>query len=115
MTRISASLSVWMMDTGIPSSRLTGLADGDCGTERIQTTVREFLKNLPFYRSYLKHPELGLPRTTNSVESMCRLLREMLRSSRAGSNPASVLLWATAFVRLRAEVTCNGHTINRKT
>jgi hypothetical protein len=78
-------------------------------------TVREFLKNLPFYRSYLQHPELGLPRTTNSVESMCRLLREMLRSSRAGSNPGSVLLWATAFIRLRSGVTCNSHTFNRKT
>ena len=95
--------------------RLRPLADGDCGTERIQTTVREFLKTLPFYRSYLKHPELGLPTTTNSVESMCRLLREMLRSSRAGSNPASVLLWATAFIRLRPQVTCNGHTFNRNT
>jgi hypothetical protein len=95
--------------------RLRRLADGDCGTERIQTTVREFLKHLPFYRSYLKHPELGLPRTTNSVESMCRLIREMFRSSRAGSNPASVLLWATAFIRLRPHVTCNSHTFNRKT
>ena len=94
--------------------RLQRLAEGDCGTERIQTTVREFLKNLPYYRSYLMHPELGLPRTTNSVESMCRLLREMFRSSRAGSNPDSVLLWATALIRLRPDVTCNGHQINRK-
>ena len=56
-----------------------------------------------------------LPRTTNSVESMCRLLREMFRSSRAGSNPASVLLWATALIRMRPRVTCNGHSFNRKT
>ena len=95
--------------------RLRRLAEGDCGTQGIQTTVRAFLKDLPFYRSYLKHPELGLPRTTNSVESMCRLLREMLRSSRAGSNPASVLLWTTAFIRLRPEGTCNGHRFNRNT
>lgn len=94
--------------------RLRRLSDGDCGTERIQTAVREFLKGLPFYRSYLTHPHLGLPRTTNSVESMCRLLREMLRSSRAGSNPASVLLWATALIRLRSRVVCNGHPFNRK-
>ncbi len=59
---------------------------------------------LRFYRSYLTHPNLGLPLTTNAVESMCRLLREMFRSSRAGSNPASVLLWATALIRLRHQV-----------
>ncbi len=95
--------------------QLRRLSHGDCGTLRIQTTVREFLKGLPFYRSYLTHPHLELPRTTNSVESMCRLLREMFRSSRAGSNPASVLLWATALIRLRPKVTCNGHPFNRKT
>lgn len=95
--------------------RLRRLSQGDCGTLRIQTTVREFLQGLQFYRSCLTHPRLGLPRTTNSVESMGRLLRELFRSSRAGSNPASVLLWATALIRLRPRVTCNRHSINRKT
>ena len=93
--------------------RLHRLAKGNCGTERIQITVREFLKGMPYYRSYLQYPELGLPWTTNSVESMCRLVREMFRSSRAGSNPDSVLLWATALLRLRPRLVCNGHSINR--
>lgn len=95
--------------------RLTRLSHGDCGTLRIQTTVREFLQSLQFYRSHLTYPLLGLPRTTNSVESMGRILRELFRSSRAGSNPASVLLWAMALIRLRPRVTCNGHPFNRKT
>lgn len=95
--------------------RLERLSHGDCGTLRIQTTVREFLKALHFYRSCLAHPRLGLPRTTNSVESMGRLLRELFRSSRAGSNPASVLLWATALIRMRPTVICNGHSFNRNT
>jgi hypothetical protein len=92
--------------------RLGRLSRGDCGTKRIQTAVREFLKGLQHYRAYLASPHLGLPHTTNSVESMGRLLREMFRSSRAGSNPASVLLWATAFIRMRSQVRCNGHQIN---
>lgn len=96
-------------------ARLRYLSRGDCGTVRIQTTVRELLMSVQFYRSYRTHPALGLPLTTNGVESMCRLLRAMFRSSRAGSNPASVLLWATAFVRLRPPITCNGHSFNRKT
>lgn len=95
--------------------RLDHLSRGDCGTQRMQTTVCEFLKNLELYRAYLKHPQLGLPHTTNCVESMCRLLREMLRSSRAGSNPRSILLWATALIRMRPTMTCNGHSFNRKT
>jgi hypothetical protein len=93
--------------------RLEHLAGGDCGTLRIKTVLRQFLVDLPFYRSYLAHPELGLPLTTNAVESMCRLVREMLRSSRAGSNPKSLLLWTTALIRLRSTITCNGHRLNR--
>lgn len=93
--------------------RLQHLSCGDCGTLRVQITLRQFLVDLPFYRSYLAHPNLDLPTTTNAVESMCRLVREMLRSSRAGSNPASILLWATALIRLRPVITCNGHSFNR--
>lgn len=93
--------------------RLQHLAQGKCGNERVQITMQEFLKTIAYYRAYLRHPELGLPKTTNSVESMCRLVREMLRSSRAGSNPRSVLLWATALIRVRPNVICNGPFINR--
>lgn len=94
--------------------RLRRVSHSDCGTIRVQTTVREFLLGLEFYRSYLMHPRLGLPQTTNAVESMGRLLREMFRSSRSGSNPPSVLRWATALIRTRPRITCNGHPFNRK-
>jgi hypothetical protein len=93
--------------------RLRQLSEHDCG-KRIPATVREFLKRLPLYRSYLTHPELELPRTTNTVESMGRIIRELFRSSRSGSTPRAVLLWATAVIRMRPTVTCNGHSINRK-
>jgi hypothetical protein len=96
-------------------ARLGRLSHTDCGTIRTQTMVREFLQGLSYYRAYRAHPELGLPHTTNTMESMGRLLRELFRSSRAGSNPDSVLLWATALVRLRPRLTCNGHLLNRKT
>ncbi|MDA8107715.1 MAG: hypothetical protein M0015_03675 [Betaproteobacteria bacterium] len=95
--------------------RLRRLSLSDCGTARIQATVREFLQAFRFYRSYLTHPHLGLPRTTNAIESMGRPVREMFRSSRSGSNPRSVLLWATALIRMRPRITCNGHIFNRKT
>jgi hypothetical protein len=93
--------------------RLHRLSQSDCGTLRIQTTVREFLQRMPLYRSYLTHPRLGLPTTTNAVESMGRLVREMFRRNRAGSNPASILHWATALIRMRPRITCNGHQFNR--
>jgi len=93
--------------------RLGRLAEAGCGTTRIERAVREFLLQTDCYRAYLRHPQLHLPCTTNAVESMGRILREMFRSSRAGSNPSSVLLWATALIRSRPRVTCNGYVINR--
>ncbi len=87
--------------------RLHRLALTDCGTARIQGVVRALLRDLEFYRSYLQYPQLGLPQTTNTVESMARLLREMFRRNRAGPNPASTPRWATAFIRTRPTMTCN--------
>lgn len=94
--------------------RLHRLSGGDCGTERTKSMVREFLKDQRHYRTYLYRPELGLPKTTNTVESMCGVVRALLRRTRAGSNPYSVLLWSTALIRMRPHVVCNGHQINRK-
>jgi len=94
-------------------ARLRHLAHRDCGTLRTQRTIRQFLQHVADYRAYLTHPELGLPRTTSAVESMGRIVRELFRSSRAGSNPRSLLLWATALIRLRPEVICNGCLINQ--
>jgi hypothetical protein len=88
-------------------------AHGDCGTHRIRMMVRECLRELPCYRAYREYPDLALPRTTNSVEAMGRLLRDLFRRSRAGSNPQSVQLWATAFIRLHPTITCNGYPFNR--
>jgi hypothetical protein len=89
--------------------RLRRLSQADCGTARIQMTVREFLRDVASYRSYRARPAFGLPQTTNAVESMGRLLREMLRRSRAASHPRSLLRWATALLRLRPRITCNGY------
>lgn len=94
--------------------RLQQISRNDCGTPRMQSTLREFLVNLSYYRAYRTHPSLGLPVTTNVVESMCRLIREMFRRNRAASNPRSALTWATAFVRLRSTLVCNGRLLNRK-
>ena len=93
--------------------RLQRLSTTSSVTARIQTTVRAFLQDVAAYRTYLVHPALHLPATTNAVESMCRLVREMLRRNRAGLNPQALLQWATALIRLRPLIRCNSHRINR--
>jgi hypothetical protein len=88
--------------------RLTYLAHTFCGTQRIQASVREFIQTIKYYRAYLKHPELNMPSTTNTVEAMCCIIRDLVRRNRCSSSPKSLLLWTTALIRLRKELTCNG-------
>lgn len=87
--------------------KLRHLSKTDCGTSRICGTIRAFLRDLESYRSYIEYPELGLPHTNNTVESMGQLIRDMFRRHRAGSNPHSTLKWATAFIRLKPYIKCD--------
>lgn len=79
-----------------------------CGTQRIHGAVYEFLNSLDYYRTYRNHPELHLPVTTNAAESMGSILRNLLRRNRCASSPKALHLWATALIRMRPEVACNG-------
>jgi DNA primase large subunit len=94
-------------------ARLTQLAAMDSITLRLQAILRDFLKSVAYYRSYRAHPKLHLPATTNAVESMACIIRDLLRRTRCASNPKALLRWATALIRLRPIVTCNGKVINR--
>jgi len=88
--------------------RLTYLANTFCGTKRIQASVREFMQTIKYYRAYLTHPKLDMPSTTNTVEAMCCIIRDLVRRNRCSSSPKSLLLWTTALIRLRKALTCNG-------
>jgi hypothetical protein len=70
---------------------------------RIQTV--EFLRILADFRAYLIYPELNLPTTTNSIESSGKIIRKATSTART---PKSVLLRATAFLRLKKSIACNG-------
>lgn len=87
-------------------TRLRNLARRlDCPT-RFRMFVHDFLRELDAFRTYQRYPELNLPTTTNVVEAMARLLRDQLRPL---STPGSLLRWATALIRLRSCLVCNGH------
>lgn len=74
---------------------------------RMQTV--EFLRTLDDFRSYLNHPELHLPATTNALESAGRLIRKATSTART---PESALLRATAFLRLKRTIACNGANVS---
>lgn len=89
-------------------NRLKHLTETSCGTRRMRLTVLEFLYCIDYYRAFESHPNFGFPSTTNTMESMGSVIRDALRRSHAASNPDSLLLWATALIRLRPHIVCNG-------
>ena len=72
----------------------------------IRKQALEFLERERDFRMYLKYPKLNLPTTTNAIESTGRMMRLATRTART---PKSLLLRATAFLRLKKFVVCNGH------
>ena len=75
----------------------------------IHKQALEFLEREQDFRTYLQYPKLHLPTTTNAIESTGRMMR---RATRTARTPQSLLLRATAFLRLKKFVICNGN-INR--
>lgn len=80
------------------------VADPSCPTY-IRKHVVEFLEREDDFCTYVHHPALNLPITTNAVESAGRLVRKATRTART---PESLLLRATALLRLKKSIVCNG-------
>jgi hypothetical protein len=71
----------------------------------VRKHIIEFLERERDFRSYLTHPRLNLPTTTNAMESSGKLVRKATRTART---PESLRLRAVAFLRLKHSVICNG-------
>lgn len=86
--------------------QLRELADNPTTPWKYGNILREFARRLPAYRAYRQHPELHLPRTTGSIESKARTIRDLLRQTRSLSTAKSLNLWVTNYLRLRPEIVC---------
>jgi len=80
----------------------------------IRMIVREFLRRIDHFRAYRKYPKLNLPTTTGSLEAMNRRVRDLMRQTRSISSPQALQLWATALIRTRPTVMCNGKKFSTK-
>lgn len=74
---------------------------------RFANIVREFIRRLDAYRAYKLYPEYRLPNTTGSVESMGRVIRDLMRRTRSLSTPDSLIRWLKTYIRLRPTIVCN--------
>lgn len=62
------------------------------------------------YRTYLYYPELNLPRTSNSAESVISSIRFLLQRARGFRTTNSLMRWVYALLKLKQTATCNGNS-----
>lgn len=83
--------------------RLAHLAKDPRCPKRMKMIVRDFLRRLPEFRSYLEYPELNLPTTVNVMESLNSLIR---RKARTVNSPKAWYKWTLAVIRFKSIFTC---------
>jgi hypothetical protein len=94
--------------------KLSRLVRQATGLRVMRMIVREFLRRIDHFRAYRKYPKLNLPTTTGSVEAMNRRVRDLMRQTRSIKSPQALHLWATALIRTRPMVMCNGKHFSTK-
>jgi transposase-like protein len=88
-------------------------ADRHC-PKWIRLRGNELLRRLGYFRTYLDHPELELPTTTNTIESFNRTIRELANRSRGFRTIGSLRLWLSALVATQPLRVCNPKKISTK-
>lgn len=83
--------------------RLAFLAKKPLCPRRMRLIVRDFLRRLPEFRSYLEYPKLRLPTTTNVMESANSFFR---RKAVTINSPKAWRKWAIAVTRFKSKFTC---------
>jgi len=76
---------------------------------RFKSMLSGFIRDHRDYQSYLKHPELKLPRTSNAAESVISTVRNLCYRARGFRTKKSFKLWIYALAKHRKQIVCNGH------
>lgn len=74
----------------------------DC-PRRLHAIGVELIRHRQEFRAYLNFPELNLPNTTNSIESMNKIIRSSCRHLRT---PESLILRSKCLIRMRKTIAC---------
>lgn len=70
--------------------------------------------NYQDFQSYLRHPRLNLPTTTNTAESCISGVRELMRRCRGFRSKEALLLWVTGYILWKKTIRCNGKKPQKK-
>lgn len=81
----------------------------DTDSSILKKIISGFVRYHREYRTYLYYPELELPRTSNSAESVIGSIRQLLNRAHGFRTISSLTRWVHALLKLKQTVTCNGY------
>lgn len=80
----------------------------DTRSPQLQKILRGFITHVEDFRNYRYHPELCLPRTSNTAESFIGCITALLGRLRGVSNVVALYCWIEALAKYKRTIQCNG-------
>jgi len=74
---------------------------------QLKRYLSAFIRRHHLWRTYLEYPELRLPRTSNTAESLVCIIRKMLNRAHGFRTRSSLTQWINALIKERQSMTCN--------
>lgn len=76
-------------------------------SKEIRTVLNGFGNKYEDFRSYISHPELNLPTTSNTAESLASTIGHLKIRMRGFPTINSFVKWIVAFLKFRQSIKCN--------
>lgn len=108
---VLTSTSSGELQTALKGLRTIGAATT---SPQLRVYLSGFLTHYRDHRTYLAHPELSLPRTTNTAESLIAGIRSLARKAHGFRTQRSFKLWITAFLKYKKKMRCNGASLKNQ-
>lgn len=77
-------------------------------SKELRGVLTGFVNHYEDFRSYLKYPELNLPKTSNAMESFIGSIQELCHRARGFRTSSSLKKWIAAIIKNKKRITCNG-------
>lgn len=77
-------------------------------SQEIRKVLSGFVTNYRDYRSYLTYPDLRLPITNNTAESLGSIIADLKRRMRGFPTVRSFEKWIFALLKFKKKIICNG-------
>lgn len=77
-------------------------------SKMLKKVLQGFVTSADDYRTYINHPELNLPTTSNTAESLNALVDDLLSRTRGFRTVASLNAWIIALCKDRKKIKCRG-------